>query len=24
MAPEEVIEEVGKSGLRERGWDGFR
>lgn len=23
MAPEEVIEEVGRSGLRERGWDGF-
>ena len=22
MAPEEVIEEVGRSGLRERGWDG--
>jgi NADH:ubiquinone oxidoreductase subunit F (NADH-binding) len=23
MAPEEVIEEVGRSGLRERGWDGI-
>jgi len=23
MGPEEVIEEVGRSGLRERGWDGF-
>jgi NADH:ubiquinone oxidoreductase subunit F (NADH-binding) len=23
MAPEEVIEEVGRSGLRERGWGGF-